>query len=113
MSVDIAKSLFRTLSSEGMIFSDAFFKSLEATYLKIAEDTIMKYEGVAAINSLGFDRHEEAKAVEAFTNGISIAARTIMEDPLGAPLIPNWNRVISAVPGILDTLKDVVEEDNK
>ncbi len=113
MSVDIAKSLFRTLASEGMVFSDAFFKSLEATYLKIAEDTIMKYEGVAAMNSLGFDRHEEAKGVEAFTNGINIAARTIMEDPLGAPLIPNWNRVISAVPGILDILKDVVEEDNK
>ena len=113
MSVDIAKSLFRTLSSEGMVFSDAFFKSLEITYLKLAEDTIMKYEGVAAINGLVFDRHEEAKAVEAFTNGISIAARTIMEDPLGAPLIPSWNRVISAVPGILERLQEAVEENNK
>jgi glucosyl-3-phosphoglycerate synthase len=113
MSVDIAKSLFRTLASEGMVFSDAFFKSLVTTYLKLAEDTIMRYEGVAAINGLIFDRHEEAKGVEAFTNGISIAARTIMEDPLGAPIIPSWNRVISAVPGILHTLKGAIEEDNK
>ncbi len=112
MSIDIAKSLFRTLSSEGMVFSEAFFKSLVATYLKLAEDTIMKYEGVAAINGLFFDRHEEAKAVEAFTNGITIAGNTIMEDPLGVPLIPNWNRVISAIPGILDTLKNAVDDDN-
>ncbi len=113
MSIDIAKSLFRTLTSEGMVFSDAFFRSLVATYVKLAEDTIMKYEGDAAINCLFFDRHEEAKAVEAFTKGLSVAGNTIMEDPLGAPLIPNWNRVISAVPGILDTLKNVVDEDNK
>ena len=113
MSIDIAKSLFRTFASEGMVFSDAFFRSLVATYLKLAEDTIMRFEADAAINGLFFDRHDEAKAVEAFTNGINIAGKTIMEDPLGAPLIPNWNRVISAVPGILDTLKNVVDEDNK
>lgn len=113
MSIDIAKSLFRTLASEGIVFSDAFFRSLVTTYLKLAEDTIMRFEGDAAINGLFFDRHEEAKAVDAFTKGISIAGKTIMEDPLGAPLIPNWNRVISAVPGILDRLKNVVEEDNK
>lgn len=113
MSIDIAKSIFRTLTSEGMVFSGAFFKSLVATYLKLAEDTIMRYEGNAAINGLFFDRHEEAKAVEAFTNGINIAAQTTMEDPLGSPLIPNWNRTISAVPGILDTLKSAVDEDNR
>ena len=113
MSIDISKSIFRTLASEGMVFSDAFFRSLVTTYLKLAEDTIMRFEGDAAINGLFFDRHEEAKAVEAFTNGINIAGKTIMEDPLGAPLIPNWNRVISAVPGMLDSLKTVVEEDNR
>lgn len=113
MCIDIAKSLFRTLSSEGMVFSEAFFRSLVATYLKLAEDTIMKYEGDAAINGLFFDRHEEAKAVEAFTNGIAIAGKIIMEDPLGAPLIPNWNRVISAIPGILDNLRKAVDEDNE
>lgn len=113
MSIDIGKSLFRTLASEGIVFSDGFFKSLVATYLKLAEDTIARYEGDAAINGLRFDRHEEAMAVDAFTKGISIAAKTIMENPLGAPLIPNWNRVISAIPGVLETLHDVVAEDNK
>jgi glucosyl-3-phosphoglycerate synthase len=113
MSIDICKSLFRTLASEGIVFSDGFFKSLVATYLKLAEDAIARYEGDAAINGLHFDRHEEAMAVDAFTKGIGIAAKTIMENPLGAPLIPNWNRVISAIPGILERLYGVVDEDNK
>ncbi|MFQ5901549.1 MAG: glycosyl transferase [Thermodesulfobacteriota bacterium] len=113
MSIDITKSLFRSLTSEGMIISSAFFRSLVATYLKLAEDTIMRYEGDAAINGLFFDRHEDANAVDAFTKGISIAAKTIMENPLGAPLIPNWNRVNSAVPGILDILREAVSEDNR
>ncbi len=113
MSIDIAKSLFRTLASEGIAFSDGFFKTLVVTYQKLAEDTLARYEGDAAINGLEFDRHAEARAVDAFTRGITIAAETIGNDPLGAPLIPNWNRVISAIPGILEGLKEAVEEDNK
>ena len=113
MTVDICKSIFRTLASEGVIFSDAAFRSLSTTYLRQAEDTIMKYEADAAINGLLFDRHEEAKAVEAFTRAIGMAAQTFMENPMGTPLIPNWNRVTSAIPGILDMLKKAVDEDNK
>ncbi|HSB33349.1 MAG TPA: glycosyl transferase, partial [Nitrospirota bacterium] len=113
MTVDICKSIFRTLASEGVVFSDGLFKSLSAAYLRNAEDTIMKYEADAAINGLVFDRHEEAKAVEAFTRAISLAAETFMQNPLGAPLIPNWNRVTSAIPGILNMLKKAVDEDNR
>jgi len=29
------------------------------------------------------------------------------------PLIPNWNRVTSAIPGILAMLKKAVDEDNR
>ena len=113
MTVDICKSLFRTLASEGVVFSDGLFKSLSVMYLRQAEDTIMKYEADAAINGLEFDRHSEAQAVEAFTDAIGIAARVFMEKPMSTPLIPNWNRVTSAVPGILDMLKRAVDEDNK
>jgi glucosyl-3-phosphoglycerate synthase len=113
MTVDICKSIFRTLASEGVVFSDGFFKSLSVAYLRQAEDTITKYEADAAINGLEFDRHEEAKAVEAFTQAISMAAETYMQNPMVTPLIPNWNRVISAIPGILDMLKNAVEQDNR
>ncbi|MBI2412811.1 MAG: glycosyl transferase [Deltaproteobacteria bacterium] len=112
MSIDIAKSLFRTLASEGIVFTDAFFKTLVAAYLKIAEDSIIRYEGDAAINGLSFDRHEEAMAVDAFTRAIAKAAEIIETNPLGATLIPNWNRVISAIPGVLERLRAAVEEDN-
>jgi len=113
MTIDISKSIFRTLASEGVIFSDGFFKSLIVAYLRLAEDTILKYEADAAINGLEFDRHEEAKAVEAFTRAITSAAGIFMENPMGTPLIPNWNRVISAIPGILEMLKKAVDEDNR
>lgn len=113
MTVDICKSIFRTLASEGVVFSDGFFKSLSVAYLRQAENAIMKYEADAAINGLVFDRHEEATSVEAFTRAISQAAKVFMENPLGTPLIPNWNRVTSAIPGILDMVKEAVDRDNQ
>jgi glucosyl-3-phosphoglycerate synthase len=113
MAVDICKSVFRTLASEGVVFSDGLFKSLLVTYLRHAEDTIMKYEADATINGLDFDRHEEAKAVETFTRAIAMAAQAYTENPMSTPLIPNWNRVVAAIPDILEMLKMAVEEDNK
>ncbi len=113
MTIDISKSVFRTLAAEGVVFSGEFFNTLAVAYQRLAEDTIIKYEADAAINGLVFDRHEEAKAVDAFTKGIALAAQRFMENPLGPPLIPNWNRVTSAIPGILDMIKKAVDEDNK
>lgn len=110
MTVDICKSLFRTLASEGIAFSEGFFKSLQVSYLRLAEDTIARYEADAAINGLGFDRHAEALAVESFSRAIMQAAGRFMEEPMGTPLIPNWNRVTAAVPGILDMVLAAVDE---
>lgn len=113
MAVDICKSIIRTLASGGVVFSQGLFNSLSVAYLRQAEDTIMKYEADAAINGLVFDRHEEAKAVESFTRAIGIAAEVFMKNPMNTPLIPNWNRVTSAIPTILEMLKRAVDEDNK
>lgn len=113
MCVDICKSLFRTLASEGIVFSDGFFKTLVATYTRTAQDMLKRYEDDAAINGLIFDRHAESLAVETFTNGIKKAAEIITEDPLGVPLISSWDRVTSAIPDILMKIREAVEEDNK
>ena len=113
MCIDISKSIFRTLASEGMVFSDGLFKSLLATYVKTAQDMLKRYEDDAAVNGLIFDRHEESQAVETFTQGIRIASETIMNDPLGVPLISSWDRVTSALPNIQDMVKNAVDEDNK
>lgn len=113
MAVDISKSILRTLASEGVVFSDGFFKTLMATYVRTAQDMLKRYEDDAAINGLFFDRHEESLAVETFTKGLRKAAEVITEDPLGVPLIASWDRVTSAIPDILSRIKEVVEEDNK
>ena len=113
MCVDICKSIFRTLASEGVVFSDGFFKTLVSTYVRTAQDMLKRYEDDAAINGLFFDMHEESLAVETFTKGIKKAADIINEDPLGVPLISSWDRVTSAIPDILTRIKNAVEEDNK
>jgi len=113
MCIDICKSLFRTLSSEGVVFSQGFFNTLTATYVRTAQDMLKRYEDDAAINGLTFDRHEEGTAIDAFTRGLSMAAEAIVSDPLGTPLISSWDRVTAAVPGAMDIIKSAVEEDNK
>lgn len=111
MCVDISKSLFRNLASEGVIFTDGMLKTLRATYLQIAQEAIKKYEDDAAVNSLHFDRHQERMAVEAFLKGIKLASEGFLEDPLGVPMISNWSRVTAAVPDIFDRLINAVEAD--
>jgi len=113
MCVDICKSIFRTLASEGIVFSDGFFKTLFATYARTAQDHLKRYEDDASINGLRFDRHEESLSVETFTKGIKTAAEVIMKDPLGVPLISSWDRVTAALPDILDRIREAVEEDNR
>ena len=112
MCVDISKSLFRTLSSEGVVFSESLFNTLFSTYLRIAQDSIKMYNDDAAINGLFFDRHSEGLAVETFAHGVRIASEEFLEDPLGSPLIPNWSRVTSAIPDFLEQLEDAVYQDN-
>ena len=112
MSIDISKSIFRTLASEGIVLSAGTFRTLMATYVRTAEDTIKRFHGDAAINGLQFDRHAEELAVETFAKALKLASVQFLADPLGAPLIPNWNRVIAAVPDCMDRLREAVDADN-
>jgi glucosyl-3-phosphoglycerate synthase len=112
MTVDITKTLFRTLAAEGVVLSEGVFRTLEARYIRTAEDTIVNYHADAMLNGLAFDRHTEEEAVHAFARGLRLAAESYLMDPLGAPLIPNWNRVVAAVPDIFARLGEAVEADN-
>jgi glucosyl-3-phosphoglycerate synthase len=105
--------VFRTLASEGIVFSEGFFKTLITTYVRTAQDMLKRYEDDAAINGLYFDRHEESLAVETFTNGIREAEDIIIKNPIGVPLIPSWDRVTSAIPDILSLIHASVEVDNR
>jgi glucosyl-3-phosphoglycerate synthase len=112
MSIDIAKNLFLNLASEGIDLSESQLRTLKATYLRTAQETLTRYHDDAAINGLDFDRHEEEVEVETFIKGIEMAGKAFVEDPLSIPLIPNWNRVISAIPDFLERLKNAVDDDN-
>ncbi len=109
MSVDIAKSIFRTLAGEGVQFSEGFFKSLSNIYLKIAQETIVRYQNDAEINGLEFDRHSEAVAVESFNEAIRLAGQAFWLNPFETSLIPSWHRVTAAVPVFFDLLLEAVD----
>jgi len=113
MGTDIAKCIFRTMASRGYTLTNEFFVSLKASYLRIAQDLIARYEYDSEINGLKYDRHKEGSSAEAFVRCIVSAGEQFLETPIEVPYIPNWNRVVSAVPDIFDWLIGAVEEDNK
>ena len=112
MAIDIAKAMYRTLAAEGAMVSEGALRSIQTRYVRTAEDTITRYHADAMINGLEFDRHEEEVAVQTFSRAVAAAAEEFLADPLGAALIPNWNRVTSALPDYLLQLETAVEEDN-
>jgi glucosyl-3-phosphoglycerate synthase len=103
MATDIAKAMFRMVAAEGAVLAEGTFRTIRTKYVRTAEDTITRYYADALINGLELDRHEEEVAVQ---------AEDYLKDPLGAPLIPNWNRVLAALPDFFSQLELVVEEDN-
>ncbi|BFM14208.1 cell wall biogenesis glycosyltransferase [Maricurvus nonylphenolicus] len=113
MSIDIAKALFRKLATNGKTFNTETFRSLKATYFRIALDFIETYHNDALMNGLTLDVHQEEKAVEMFAQNIMKAGQAFLDNPMERPFIPSWNRVISAVPDVLEQLSDAVEQDTK
>jgi len=112
MAVDITKSLLRTLAEEGIPLSEGFLKTLPVGYLRSAREMMSRYQNDAYINSLHFDQHEEGMAVEAFAQAIRLASEEFVADPLSVPLIPNWNRVLAAIPDFFVRLREAVDLDN-
>ena len=113
MAREITEGLLRTLASEGVILPEGFFDSLEATYERLAQDTMKRYEDDAALNGLSFDRHPENLALETFSRAIRQAAREFRREPRPSSVaMPNWMLVEAAIPDIGRKLCDAVEADN-
>ncbi len=113
MVVDIASSLIRNLASYGVEFDAGFLNTMIAAYVRTAQDAIARYSDDAKLNGLAFDRHQEELAVETFSQALRRAGLGFVRDPMGAPQIPNWSRVISAVPDFLEEFRVSVEEDSR
>jgi glucosyl-3-phosphoglycerate synthase len=113
MSIDIIKTLIKKLATQGNSFSLETFRSIKATYYRIALDMIDIYRSDALMNGLKYDSHIEEKAVELFAYNIMKAGESFFENPMDTPFIPTWSRVNSAIPDFMKRLKQKVELDNE
>jgi glucosyl-3-phosphoglycerate synthase len=113
MVADIGASLIRNLASYGVEFDAGFLNTLTAAYVRMAQDAVARYHDDASLNGIDFDRHEEEQAVEVFSRALRHSGLDFVRDPMGAPQIPNWNRVTAALPRFLQDLREAVEADSR
>ncbi len=111
MSIDISKAIFRKLATTGLIFNPESFRTIKATYYRIALDFIETYHNDAVINGLSLDIDSEERAVEMFAENIMKGGMHFLEYPMETPFIPSWTRVDSALPKLSPDLIKAVEED--
>lgn len=112
MANDIAKTLFRILAQEGVIFSESSFKTLLASYYQESRFEISKYNALSKINNLDYNRQSEINAVEAFEEAIKEAAAEFYDDPMGVASLSPWITVRSVLPEFSDKFRDKVKEEN-
>ena len=111
MSIDITKAIFRKLATNGTIFNQETFRTIKATYERVALDFIETYKNDAEINGLKLDVHTEEQAVELFASNIMKAGNQYLDNPMETPFLPSWNRVVGAFPGVMSQLAQAVELD--
>jgi glucosyl-3-phosphoglycerate synthase len=112
MSIDITKSIFRKLATDGQVFSQETFRTLKATYYRMALDRIETFSHDAIMNGLKLDRHEEETTVELFAQNIMKAGEIFLESPHDTPFMANWNRISSAIPDFTERFAEAVRLDN-
>lgn len=112
MSHDISKAIYRKLAIEGAVFSSAVFRSVKAAYYRNALDLISHYRNDATFNGFEFDLHAEERAVDLFAESLMDAGQDFLDNPKEKPFVPNWSRVESALPNVLQQIYEAVETDN-
>ena len=112
MTIDISKALFRKLATQGEVFNVETFRTVKATYYRMALDMIQIYKSDAEMNGLNFDIHKEEEMVELFAQNIIESGKIFIDSPSKSPNMPTWRRVDSAEPNIIQDLKEAVLKDN-
>ncbi len=111
MSIDISKAIFRKLATTGLVFNTETFRTIKATYFRIALDFIETYNNDAVMNGLTLDIHAEEQAVELFAENIMKAGLHFLDNPMETPFIPSWTRVNSALPELAQDFMRAVDDD--
>ena len=112
MSIDIAKALFRKLAVDGEVFTPETFRTIKASYYRIALDHVDRYHNDSVINGFTSYRHAEETMVELFAQSIMDAGKDFLDNPMETPFIASWSRVMSAMPNVFDRINEAVEADN-
>ena len=112
MSRDVSRAIFAKLSSDGVTLSHEFFRTLKATYYRIALEFVELYKADAAMNGLSYDFHKEEEVIDLFVKNVYQSGMDYLNNPDTVPLMPSWKRVQSAFPGILEEFNQIVEDDN-
>jgi glucosyl-3-phosphoglycerate synthase len=113
MSIDISKAIFRKLATNGVVFSLETFRTIKATYYRVALDFVETYHNDARINGLTLDIHAEEKTVELFAENIMKAGMHFLDNPMETPFIPSWTRVRSALPELPREFLAAVKKDSE
>jgi len=113
MANDIAKTIFRVMAQEGVVFSTSTFKTLLATYFQESRFEISKYNALSKLNGLNYIREKEINAVEVFQKAIKEASEEYYEDPMGIPSLSPWITVRSVLPDFSEKFIDYVQKDNR
>lgn len=113
MSNDISRNIYAKLATNGTIFNEGTFRSIKATYQRIALDFVEQFSADAVINGLTIDRDREEHMVDMFAKNIYKAGIDYLDYPYQVPYMPSWKRVISALPEVTEEFYNIVEEDNK
>lgn len=109
MAHDIYGTILRHLTEFFRVeISPAFLLSVRVKYRRIAQSHIRQYYADTKVNGLRYDRHQEEGIMEALERVLDVGGGNYMRQPFGAQ-IPNWNRVETAMPDILDRLAEVAD----
>lgn len=113
MSLDIAKAIYVKLAAYGVVFSMGTFRSIKATYFRMAHELVEHYHADAKINGLELDVDREEAMVDLFAQNIYRAGEEFLSNPMQTPFVPSWKRVMSALPDFLKQFYEAVELDNQ
>ncbi len=108
MTKEIAETIFRIMSQNGVTFSNSKFKSLLATYFEESRHAITQYSSISEVNGLEYNRQDEIAAIVEFTDSLGLANEDFNENPMGVPALSAWTAVRSVLPHFTYQFKEAV-----
>jgi glucosyl-3-phosphoglycerate synthase len=111
MTSDIFSTLLRIITESSTTpMSHSLLHSVQVKYKRRGQDLIRKYYTDALFNDLNFNRHEEETYVDMFSKVIMKSGEEYLDSP-NDMLLPDWTRVLSAIPDLREQICYAARED--